>query len=78
MKIVESCIIAWCGCMIVDRLMLFLPIHTDDQINNQIFYNIKRLMDSSHNDNMEILTELIHTEDNLPLFNGVNKKRVCF
>lgn len=63
--------------MIVDRLVHFLPIHTDDQISNETYYNLTHLMESTHSDNMEILMELIHTNDDLPLFNGSNKKRVC-
>lgn len=46
--------------------------------NNEGYYKIKHLMESTHTDNMEIFIELIHTKDEMPLFNGVTKKRVCF
>ncbi|KAJ8645901.1 hypothetical protein MRB53_007649 [Persea americana] len=43
---------------------------------NEGYYKIRHLMESTRTDNMEIFIELIHTKDEMPLFNGVTKKRV--
>ncbi|RWR74386.1 Sieve element occlusion [Cinnamomum micranthum f. kanehirae] len=42
---------------------------------NEGYYKIKHLMESNRTDNMEVFIELIHTKDEMPLFNGVTKKR---
>lgn len=53
-------------------------IHIDDQINNEAYYNLVRLTESKNDDNIKILKELIHTKDEQPLFDGVNKRKVYF
>ncbi|XXG49461.1 hypothetical protein AAC387_Pa02g3641 [Persea americana] len=50
--------------------------HIDDQINNEAYYNLVRLVESKNDDNIKILKELIHTKDEQPLFDGVNKRKV--
>lgn len=56
---------------------LFL-LYTDEQKSNEGYNNIKRVMESDHEDNVFILKAMIQTSDDQPLFDGVNKKRVCF
>ncbi|XXG54983.1 hypothetical protein AAC387_Pa03g2728 [Persea americana] len=42
---------------------------------NEGYYNIKKVIESFHTDNVEIFIELIQTTDNTPLFNGVTGKK---
>lgn len=54
-------------------------VNVDEKRHIEAYLTLVRLFETPHLDNIKILKALIYAkEDQLPLFDGSNKKRVCY
>lgn len=58
--------------------IILILICANEKRHIEAYQALVRLFETIHIDNMKILKALIYSKDDLPLVDGLSKKRVCF